>query len=198
MMVSLSSMTKYGNNIYMEESIPQETKEEIMNNYEMSKAKVIEFFDEINANPTIIFVQSPRAINRYAQSQTGQTYYMYWGNYIVIGPNGFNKDVIAHELMHSELRERLKNHQTVPVWFDEGLASLVDERHSIIKEYKTDYEKLESLKNPDIFYDSNKSGENYQIAKSEVNIWYENGGKTGLTNLINGLNKGISFIKLYN
>jgi hypothetical protein len=198
MMVNLSGMTKYENHIYMEQSIPEKTREEILNDYEKSKARILGFFDEISANPTIIFVQSQKAINRYAQNQTGQTYYTYWGNYIVIGPNGFNKDVIAHELMHAELRERLENHNQVPVWFDEGLAALVDERYSNVNDYKTDYAKLEDLKNRDIFNDSNRSGENYRTAKSEVNIWYANNGKTRLNNLINGLNNGLLFNKLYN
>lgn len=96
MMVSLSSMTEYENHIYMEQSIPEKNKKEIINDYRQSRAKILDFFDEITATPTIIFVQSPEAIKRYAQNRTGQTYYMYWGNYIVIGPNGFNKDVIAH------------------------------------------------------------------------------------------------------
>jgi hypothetical protein len=198
MMVSLYGMNEYDNRIYMEESIPKKIKEELINDFEKSKTKILEYFDEIRVTPTIIFVQSPKALNRYAQNQTGQTYYMYWGNYIVIGPKGFNEDVIAHELMHSELRERFRNKNLVPVWFDEGLAMLVDDRYSIKNTYEMNFDVLESLKNRGAFYDSIRSRENYLIAKSEVRRWYGISGKTGLNNLINGLNKGIPFNKLYN
>lgn len=197
MMVGFSGMTKYDNHIYMEKNIPKETKAELINDYAKSKTKILEFFNDLTAKPTIIFVQSQKAIHRYAENPTGQTYYMYWGNYIVIGPNGFNEDVIAHELMHSELRERLNNKHQVPVWFDEGLATLVDDRYSAKDNYKTDSGALERLENKGAFYDPLNSRENYQTAKDEVHRWYGINGKTGLKQLINGLNKGIPFDKLY-
>jgi hypothetical protein len=165
--------------------------------YKKSRTKILEYYDEISSTPTIIFVQTPEALKHYAKNQMGQTYYMYWGNYIVIGPNGFNEDVIAHELMHSELRERVKNQNFVPVWFDEGLASLVDDRYSIKNDYKMSSDKLESLKKRSIFHDPSKSRENYQIAKSEVARWIGIRGRNGLKDLINGLNKGTSFMVLY-
>ncbi len=197
MMVSLSSMTEYDNNIYLEKSIPKKTKEELINDYEKSKIKILDCFDEIRAKPTIIFVQSPESLKRYAQNQTGQTYYMYWGNFIVIGPKGFNEDVIAHELIHSELRKRLRNKNLVPVWFDEGLATLVDNRYSINNINEINFDALDGLKNKGNFYDPIRSRENYLIAKSEVSRWYRTNGNTGLNNLINGLNKGITFNELY-
>lgn len=198
MMVGLSSMTEYENHIYMEQSIPEETQEEIMNDYGKSKDKILDYFDEITAKPTIIFVQSQETTKRYAQNRTGQTYYMYWGNYIVIGPNGFNEDVIAHELMHSELRERVDKKDSIPVWFDEGLAMLVDDRFSINHSDKVDFEELERLATRSVFYDPLSSSENYLTSKSEVSRWYSISGKQGLINLINGLNDGTPFYKLYN
>lgn len=198
LMVGLSSMTEYENHIYMEQSIPEETQKEIIDDYGKSKDKILDFFNEVSASPTIIFVQSPETTKRYAQNRTGQTYYMYWGNYIVIGPNGFNEDVIAHELMHSELRERVKKKDSIPVWFDEGLAMLVDDRFSSINTDKVDFEELERLATRSVFYDPESSSENYLTAKSEVSRWYGISGKQGLINLINGLNAGTPFYKLYN
>lgn len=120
----------------------------------------------------MLFVQSPQALKKYAQkNRTGQTYYTYWGHYIVIGPDGFNEDVLVHELLHSELRTRLKNKDKVPVWFDEGLATVVDHRY---------------IRN-----------ENYEIAHSEVARWFWIVGKSGLSELIEGLNKGGAFNELY-
>lgn len=197
MMVGFSEMTKYENKIYIEQGISENTKEELLLEYKRSRTKILEYYDEIRSMPTIIFVQTPEALKRYAKNKTGQTYYMYWGNYIVIGPNGFNEDVIAHELMHSELRERIKNRNFVPVWFDEGLAALVDDRYSINNNDKADNEKLEGLKNKEVFYNPSRSGENYQTAKSEVHTWYEKSGKAGLNMLIDGLNNGVLFNELY-
>jgi hypothetical protein len=55
-----------------------------------------------------------------------------WGtSYLVLGPDGNNTDVIAHELCHDELFARLgwwRVKRQIPQWFNEGLALMVDYR----------------------------------------------------------------------
>lgn len=57
-----------------------------------------------------------------------------WGDsFLVLGPDGNNADVIAHELCHDELFARLgwwRTKRQIPVWFNEGLALMVDYRFS--------------------------------------------------------------------
>lgn len=57
-----------------------------------------------------------------------------WGTaYLVLGPEGNNADVIAHELCHDELFTRLgwwRVKRQIPQWFNEGLALMVDYRFS--------------------------------------------------------------------
>lgn len=57
-----------------------------------------------------------------------------WGDsYLVLGPDGNNTDVIAHELCHDELFARLgwwRVKRQIPQWFNEGLALMVDYRFS--------------------------------------------------------------------
>jgi hypothetical protein len=57
-----------------------------------------------------------------------------WGqSYVVLGPDGNNVDVIAHEVCHDELFTRLgwwRVKRQIPQWFNEGLALLVDYRFS--------------------------------------------------------------------
>ncbi|RYC71444.1 MULTISPECIES: hypothetical protein [Spirosoma] len=57
-----------------------------------------------------------------------------WGDsFLVLGPEGNNADVIAHELCHDELFARLgwwRVKRQIPVWFNEGLALMVDYRFS--------------------------------------------------------------------
>ncbi|MEF2965822.1 hypothetical protein V3851_08275 [Paenibacillus sp. M1] len=197
MLVGFSNMLKYDDHIYMEQSISKETKDRLYQDLEQSKTRLLDYFDEIQSTPTVIFVQSREALERYAQHSTGQTYYMYWGNYIVIGPSGFNQDVIAHELMHAELRKRVKNKGRFPVWFDEGLATLVDQRIVGGEEHAKNRNDLDVLKDRSAFYDAKKSGENYKSANYEVNRWYTIVGKTGLNDLIDGLNEQGDFKDLY-
>lgn len=57
-----------------------------------------------------------------------------WGaSYLILGPDGNNADVIAHELCHDELFARLgwwRVKRQIPQWFNEGLALMVDYRFS--------------------------------------------------------------------
>lgn len=57
-----------------------------------------------------------------------------WGaSYLILGPDGNDADVIAHELCHDELFVRLgwwRVKRQIPQWFNEGLALMVDYRFS--------------------------------------------------------------------
>lgn len=196
MMVSFSDMEEHDGKVYVEPGVSEATKNSLLSDLEQAKGKILEVFEEIQASPTIIFVQSSEAVQHYAQkNQTGQTYYMYWGSYIVIGPRGFDADVIAHELMHTELRKRLGNEDKVPVWFDEGLATLVDSRY--ISNISIVPDNLADLSSGSSFYDPQRVKENYERAKDEVTRWYGVVGKSGLNELIDGLNTGKSFEELF-
>ena len=90
--------------------------------------------------------QHGRAILIYCPAQTDYEQYcaggegagcsvgLPWGqSYVVLGPDGNNVDVIAHELCHDELFTRIgwwRVKRQIPQWFNEGLALLVDYRFS--------------------------------------------------------------------
>lgn len=196
MLVDFSSMEKHDDHVYLEPDISENIKSILLNDLEQSKKRITEVFGDVQATPTIIFVQSPRALEKYAQqNRTGQTYYSYWGHYIVIGPDGFNEDVIAHELMHSELRTRLQNKDRVPVWFDEGLATVADHRY--IRNENLSLDNISDLSSRQSFYETSRVKVNYEIAHSEVTRWLGIVGESGLSELIEGLNQGEAFKELY-
>ncbi|MOA29003.1 hypothetical protein D3C78_1499900 [compost metagenome] len=56
---------------------------------------------------------------------------------------------------------------------------------------------LQDISEKGTFYEPTRVLENYQMANDEVNRWYRIVGKSGLNTLIEGLNKGESFNKLY-
>lgn len=197
MMVGMTDMRKYDNNMYLERDIPLPIRENILEDFEKAKSRLLDYFNEVRATPTVIFVQSPEAIRKYTENPTGQTYDTFFGEYIVIGPKGFNQDVIAHELMHAEIRKRVKDMNEVPTWFDEGLATLVDTRYSTSSNFDISTELLNSIRKRDTFNDPLNSRENYMIAKNAVSKWFAMNGKAGLSRLIDGLNQGDGFDELF-
>lgn len=99
---------------------------------------------------------------------------------VLIGPQGQNVDVVAHELMHAELGHRVGHWRRsfdVPAWFDEGIAMQVDLRArynwSNQQGNSNDHGYVRQLKSQGQFNDADdrQLTRNYAAAKAEVARW---------------------------
>lgn len=89
------------------------------------------------ANPRLLITGSVAMANKWGANETASMHRMPWRTCIVIGPQGQNVDVIAHEWLHAEIQTRagLWNFlNQIPVWFDEGVALTVDFRAPFLPE----------------------------------------------------------------
>src|SRR5690606_12175046 len=83
------------------------------------------------SRPRLVLAGSIQAARRLGANDTASMHRSPWGSCIVIGPQGRNVDVIAHEWLHAEIQHRVGFWRTlrhIPVWFDEGAALTVDHR----------------------------------------------------------------------
>ena len=129
-------------------------------------------------------------------------------SYISISTEYLNVDVLAHELTHAELKERLSDKalRKIPTWFDEGIA--------LQNDYREQYgpaawaEQIDIGKNIVAHEDMDTSAEFYSgtkedrrfryiNAKHDVAEWLENHGLQGFMNLIDRLNNGEDFSAAY-
>ncbi len=155
-------------------------------------------------NKKIIFCADNNTFYDYCPDTTLQAAFLSspYLSHIVIGPKGFNLDVISHEMCHAELFERLgilawfKVKFLVPVWFDEGLAMQVnfEERYNIknlasyIKENQKELISIKSVVSyNDFFKNEDKIWFNYFASKLEVENWLSIVGKEGLIKLIESI-----------
>ncbi|GAB4031595.1 hypothetical protein GCM10028774_09660 [Spirosoma jeollabukense] len=148
-----------------------------------------------------------------------------WGtSYLVLGPDGNNPDVIAHELCHDELFARLgwwRVKRQIPQWFNEGLALMVDYRFtnpsvwdkpdSLQQALSTAGDddlmvflqhpmlKLADLETTRDFFggDSFHTMLAYQTAAEEVARWLAVVGRSGVPALSNALATGHEFSDTY-
>ena len=143
-----------------------------------------------------------------------------WGaSYLVLGPDGNNTDVIAHELCHDELFARLgwwRVKQQIPQWFNEGLALMVDYRFSppAIWEHTGSRQtnpsrtgsvprhppiKLTDLETTRDFFggDYGHTMVAYQTAASEVTRWLSVVGRAGVPALTQSITSGVPFEEAY-
>lgn len=204
-LVDYSNMIEVAPNLYIEPGSPKDLQNKLLNYVNRAQEKVTDVFGKRSSSPYLIVALSSKKLGKYAENPVGQTYYLPWNNYIVVGPDGLNENVISHEFTHAELRERLHNRNAVPVWFDEGLASMVDGRmpgSSAVWEQVTnsgqdpvDYELLDS--HEAFRYGTPETSTNYNLACYEVTRWFTIVGQDGLLRLIDALNQGEDFAEQY-
>ncbi len=148
-----------------------------------------------------------------------------WGtSYLVLGPDGNNIDVIAHELCHDELFTRLgwwRVKRQIPQWFNEGLALMVDYRFSnpsvwerpdssqqstpfasektIIPFPQRPMLKLADLETTRDFFggDYMHTMLAYQTAAEEVSRWLAVVGRAGVPALTDAIANGEEFSETY-
>lgn len=100
----------------------------VRNDLEQARARVAEFWGRDITPAITIVCHSKLCADVFALGVLGKTY----GSVLVLlGPGGVNPTIMAHELSHVALHERLGLSDLwqlrYPIWFDEGLASHLSE-----------------------------------------------------------------------
>lgn len=203
-----SRFEESGENIYISKDTPPAVKDSVLSLISLADKRVKSFWNENKrtGNPVIIYCHNNNLFKKYSARKFIITYKTPVNCYIVFGKNCIDKDMISHELAHSEFASKLnffKRTTTIPVWFDEGLALRVDLRNdfsvqkyievrdSINREVKlSDIETFEDFMSGDSYY-------HYLYAGYEVNNWLKSAGLKGLINLVDRINAGEEFLSAY-
>ena len=129
-------------------------------------------------------------------------------SYVSVSTEYLTVDVLAHELTHAELYERLsgKAFRRVPTWFNEGIALQNDYREQYGPEAwaeQTDNGKNivahEDMDTSAEFYSGTKEDRRFRYlnAKHDVAEWLEKHGLQGFMNLIDRMYDGEDFSAAY-
>lgn len=208
--VSFSDFKEIYKNVYVEPNTVDADINNILNTISKSKDTAAQLYGSFNAKPVFIISKDPATLKKFGvENGTGATQKTIFGSYIILGPDGLNIDVISHELTHSELAYRIDKSKStkIPIWFDEGMATQVDNRPKYSEEQwikKTENgAKVPNMRNLDSgtqFYvnDLDTRVLNYTLAKHEVHRWLSVVGQKGLLQLIDDVNNGYDFYKSYN
>jgi hypothetical protein len=96
-----------------------------------ARSRITVAFGAPEAKPIVVFFNRSEGIGLFKLNSYASAQFVAHRACLFIGPNGQSVDVVAHELMHSELHHRVGAWQrmvNVPTWFDEGVAMQVDHR----------------------------------------------------------------------
>lgn len=141
-----------------------------------ARERIQKTFGDLSVKLPILVTNSSKIMRKFGGNLYGVTHRSPVGSCIVLGVKGQNVDVVAHELMHAEVAERLGTFRVLtdlPVWFDEGFATLVDYREPYLSENMNitdeDIEQVKQLFWGHEFYsDQEKIVQRYQAAKLAV------------------------------
>jgi len=189
-----------------------------------ARNRVVELFGgELLSDPVIIISDDSRTyrISGDRHTYTGALFGRVH-SYISLSHSYARVDVLAHELTHAELHYRLLNGKMfrfsvdryVPIWFDEGLASIPDHRRIFDKDTwntRTDNGTsididVTALTRADFrgthvndpFFNALIIQEFFLFSRHYVMSWLEENGAEGLLLLIDGVRAGEDFHDLFN
>lgn len=208
--VDSQKMKQIAPRIYVTPQMPTVLQDCLLTCLTTAQKRVEQFFGTQQAKPVIIAGHNIETIRYFGapNARTGLTHLAITGAYIVLEPEGINSDVLAHELCHAELLERIgwcSRTFQLPAWFDEGLAMLVDYRFPHAEEewhilthngtYAPDLQSLST--NREFFSNPHHTYLNYLTARHEVKQWYQERGQAGLLAFCRCMAAGNSFKYCY-
>lgn len=195
---------KISDHVYVNQAMPQPERVKVLKAVSAAKARVARFFGRRLSHPKILVCSTERCFvpNREGPTPKGLEYGI---SAVLVSPHGLNVTILSHELTHAELHDRvglLRTLQSIPHWFDEGLAVLVsrDSRYSRAAWCRaTDGgRRAPTLQDIDrvIYHEPWLLG--YGTARARVGAWYARVGRTGLDRLIREVRNGTDFHSAFN
>ncbi|WP_018619116.1 hypothetical protein [Spirosoma luteum] len=210
---------------YTHQAVTTRQENQLRQHVATARNRIVWFWGDRRGQATLIYCPNQSEYEQFCDGGEGAgcSLGLPWGDsYLILGPDGNNADVIAHELCHDELFARLgwwRVKRQIPQWFNEGLALLVDYRFSKPALWDTPRRpgkrpptesnsspfttrqmiKLSELETTRDFFggDYGHTMLAYQTAASEVAHWLSVVGKAGIPALMDAVAKGDNFSDAY-
>ena len=212
LMIDFSSLEKIRHNVYVSEGTSNSEKDSLLKLLNKSNQRVKNLWGSVESDPVFIICSTFDDYIDYGMYKVDGLACMYpFGTYIIISPDGINENIISHEICHAELYSRIgfSDDDEIPLWFHEGLASLVSHyQPNSYDGFKQVWNKrskngrvkidLNDISSYDGFYGSPAIMDlPYWRAALEVSRWYEITGKEGLLELVSLIKNGQDFKSSY-
>ena len=176
-------------------------RQAILETQTKAKTRIENIFGAPRAKPIVVFLNNPATIFTFQSNGYGSTLFVGPRACVILGPQGTNVDVVAHELLHAELFERVgpwRRSSEIPAWFDEGVAMQVDFRSRYDSSQTVDATELASLRtlrSVDQFNAGNDEDitRHYARSKQAVAQWLEKIGRSNLYSRLERIRNGASF-----
>ena len=190
--------------IFASTDVPIDRKREFGRLHAAAKRRVADRFGPVRASPVII-IGSTEALRQLfpGASSFASTIYVPYRSCVLVGPDGDDVDILAHEQLHAEMHHRVGHWRRltqIPTWFDEGVAMQVDYRERYAWSPQSGAVNSGSVKrwtSRAQFFAGNdaKLTRHYAMAKEEVRLWLKN--SRHLYDFLERIRQGDEFAGLY-
>lgn len=155
-------------------------------------------FGNARSQPLVVHVAAAGALWPFTYNSFGSTDFLLGRTCIVLGPDGRNVDVTAHELLHAEIADRLgffARWRRLPVWFDEGAAMQVDDRAAFDSPPSVGETSIQDRDTAASFFavPPDRLTDNYAQAKRIVAAWLQKTGRQDFYRRLKLLRQGQTF-----
>jgi len=203
LMVGMNELHELSDGSFAESASPVDQQRYVQITRE-ARARIESTFGAVESKPILVFFDRPDGLGPFSLNAHGSTQFIGSRACVLVGPQGQNVDVVAHELMHAELHHRVGSLQRflqVPTWFDEGVAMQVDDRPkyalspqpaqdtAYVREFTT-YSSFSKGDGPAVV-------RNYAAAKQEVAAWLAKVGRASLYSRLQRMRQGQSFAEAF-
>jgi hypothetical protein len=203
-------MEKIGARVYVDKAVPEEKRQALLDGYAEASSRVRAVYGGTLTDPMVFGCTDRDCIKRFGGRGDGFAAYKVSPS-ILLSLKVYGPGELAHEWSHIELAARIGDIQTIPMWFHEGLATVVGAipRHSeaiyqeavaggfsipplddlgTIKQWDESFKKYPNPKGLNVVY---------ATAGHEVGIWLDSVGQKGLIEFIEAMKSGGKFDEVY-
>ena len=207
-----ASFEKISDNVYVNRNYAG-SRDEITHLIDEAKSRVKDFYGSLTCpdRTAIIICDDEKLLAKLGGDHDTHhlsTLFPVKRSYVSVSTEYLTIDILAHELSHAELYERLsgKAFRRVPTWFNEGIALQNDYCEQYGPEAwaeQTDNGKNivahEDMDTAAEFYSGTKEDRRFRYlnAKHDIAEWLEKHGLQGFMALIDSLNGGEDFSAAY-
>ena len=173
-----SSFIKLSENVFIDPALEELERQQAISAISKGKERIRKAFGSYTATPVVVITGTVQNAKKYGLGGfSAKAFAAPWNQYVVVNYQIENVDLIAHELMHAQLREVVGYwiYQTeIPTWFDEGLAMQVDFRNRYDIDHlsfpQKEIERVKTLIKPSKFWTDSREKDinNYLAAKAAV------------------------------
>jgi len=184
--------------------VPIDRKRDFGRLHAAAKRRIADMFGPVRASPVIV-LGSTQALRQLfpGSSSFASTIYVPYRSCVLVGPDGHDVDILAHEHLHAEMHHRVGHWRRltqIPTWFDEGVAMQVDYRARYIWSPHSGALNSGSVKrwrSRAQFFTGNDAGltRHYAMAKEEVRLWLQQ--RRNLYDFLERIRQGDEFVDLY-